>query len=176
MSNNKPMKRCEAAEEYTWKLSDLCASDEIFEKQREEVQASLNKIAAYQGTLSKGAETVLSFLETLEETEQIFETLYAYANMHMHEDMNVTKYQGYSAQMQSLAAQLSASCSFFQPELLSLPEEMLRAYVEDEILSRYRLLLERILKMKPHTLSAAQEPMKWLLLLMIYSACSIMPI
>lgn len=157
MDNTKPMKRCDVQEEYTWKLSDLCASDEIFEQQRSEVQAELSGLAEYQGRLSEGAGTVLAFLQKLEAAEQVFETLYAYANMHLHEDMNVTKYQGYSAQMQMLASQLSASCSFFQPELLSLPEEQLKSYVEDEKLSGYRLLLERILRMKPHTLSAAEE-------------------
>ncbi len=157
MNRKKPIKRSETIEQYTWKLSDLCASNEMFEQQRAEVQAALPELAAYQNTLSNGVSTVLSFLKKLETTEQLFETLYAYANMHLHEDMNVTKYQGYSAQMQSLATELSTACSFFQPELLSLPEEQLRSYVKDESLVHYRLLLERILRMKPHTLSASEE-------------------
>ncbi len=157
MNSTKPLKRTDIPEEYTWKLSDLCASDELFEKQRAEVQAALPALSAYQGRLNEGADIVLSFLEKLEETEQLFETLYVYANMHLHEDMNVTKYQGYSAQMQMLASQLSASCAFFQPELLALPEEQLKSYTADETLSHYRLLLERILRMKPHTLSASEE-------------------
>ena len=157
MNNNKPIKRCDISEEYTWILSDLCTSDEEFEKKRIELQNMLPELAEYQGKLSEGADTVLSFLNKLEEIEQLFEILYAYANMHMHEDMNVTRYQGYSAQMQSLASQLSASCSFFQPELLALPEEQLNSYADNEKLADYRLLIERILKMKPHTLSASEE-------------------
>ena len=95
MNNNKPIKRCDISEEYTWILSDLCTSDEEFEKKRIELQNMLPELAEYQGKLSEGADTVLSFLNKLEEIEQLFEILYAYANMHMHEDMNVTRYQGY---------------------------------------------------------------------------------
>lgn len=157
MNNTKPMTRSEVKEEYTWNLRDLCDSDELFEKQFEDVQGSLPAIASYKGRLSDGAETILSFLTELEKTEQLFETLYVYANMHLHEDMNVTKYQGYTARMQTLASKLGESASFFEAELLSLPDEKLNEIVNAEVLSHYKLLLERIIKRKEHTLSACEE-------------------
>lgn len=157
MSNTKPLKRSEVQEEFTWNLRDLCDSDELFEKQFEEVQKSLPAIAAYKGRLAEGAKTIIAFLTELEKTEQLFETLYVYANMHLHEDMNVTKYQGYSARMQTLASKLAESGSFFEAELLSLSDEMLNDILNDKSLSHYRLLLERIIKRKDHTLSAAEE-------------------
>ncbi|MGN0584407.1 MAG: oligoendopeptidase F [Ruminococcus sp.] len=157
MENSKPLKRCEVLTENTWNLQDLCASDEIFEEEYKIVQNLLPEISAFRGRLSEGAETVLSFLVKLEETEQLFEKLYVYANMHLHEDMNVTKYQGYSAQMQTLASKLAEAGSFFESELLSLPDETLSSYINDSKLSHYRLLLERILARKEHTLSSAEE-------------------
>lgn len=157
MDNTKPMKRSEVQEEYTWNLRDLCDSDELFEKQFDEVQKSLPEIAAYNGRLAEGAETVLAFLTELEKTEQIFETLYVYANMHLHEDMNVTKYQGYSARMQTLASKLGESGSFFEAELLSLPDETLNELLNNKVLAHYKLLLERIIRRKEHTLSAGEE-------------------
>lgn len=157
MNNTKPMTRSEVQEKYTWNLRDLCDSDELFEEQFKEIQSSLPAIAAYKGKLSDGAETILSFLTELEKTEQLFETLYVYANMHLHEDMNVTKYQGYTARMQTLASKLGESASFFEAELLSLPDEKLNEIVNAEVLSHYKLLLERIIKRKEHTLSACEE-------------------
>lgn len=157
MNNSKPMNRCEVPVEYTWNLQDLCKSDEVFEKQFKTVQELLPEISAFKGRLSEGAEIILSFFKKLEETEQIFETIYVYANMHLHEDMNVSKYQGYCARMQSLAVDLAKTASFFEPELLSLSEEQILSYINNEQLSHYRLLLERILKRKEHTLSPAEE-------------------
>lgn len=157
MENSKPLKRCEVLTENTWNLQDLCASDEIFEEEYKIVQNLLPEISAFRGRLSEGAETVLSFLVKLEETEQLFEKLYVYANMHLHEDMNVTKYQGYAAQMQTLASKLAEAGSFFESELLSLPDETLSSYINDSKLSHYRLVLERIIARKEHTLSSAEE-------------------
>ncbi|MDE6019555.1 MAG: oligoendopeptidase F [Ruminococcus sp.] len=157
MNNSKPLKRTDVPVEYTWDLKGLCESDEIFEEKFKKVQELLPEIANFKCRLSDNAETVLSFLTKLEETEQIFEKLYAYANMHLHEDMNVAKYQGYSARMQTLASNLAEAGSFFEAELLSLPETQLKSYVKSDILSHYHLLLERILKRKEHTLSSAEE-------------------
>lgn len=157
MNNTKPMKRSEVPEEYKWNLHDLCASDEIFESQFKKVSELLPEIAEFKGKLSDGVDTVLSFLIKLEETEQLFETLYVYANMNLHEDMNVTKYQGYSAKMQTLASKLAEAGSFFESELLSLPEYQLSSYINDNSLAHYHLLLKRILKRKEHTLSSSEE-------------------
>lgn len=157
MNNNQPVKRSDVLAENTWNLQDLCESDEVFEQQRAKVQSLLPKLMSYQGRLSEGAELIREYLMLTEETEQIFDTIYVYANMHLHEDMNVTKYQGYVSQMQTLATQLAAAESFFEAELLSLPERQLHAYVEEDCLARYRLLLERILRQKSHTLTEAEE-------------------
>ncbi|MBQ8514433.1 MAG: oligoendopeptidase F [Ruminococcus sp.] len=157
MNDQQPVKRCDVQPENTWNLQDLCESDAVFEQQRQEVQELLPEISSYQGRLAEGAAVLLEFIQLTEKAEQRFDTLYVYANMHLHEDMNVTLYQGYTAQMQTLAAQLSAAESFFESELLSLPEEQLRSYTEDASLRQYRLLLERILRRKAHTLSASEE-------------------
>ncbi len=157
MNQNQPLSRSQVLPENTWNLSDLCPSDTLFEQRRIEVQNLLPKLQSYSGRLSEGAEVVLEYIRLTEEVEQQFDKLYVYANMHLHEDMNVTQYQGYVSQMQTLAAQLSAAESFFDAELLSLPEEQLCAYVNDSRLVPYRLLLERLMRRKEHTLSAAEE-------------------
>ncbi len=156
-NNNQPMSRKDVNPEFTWNLKDLCPSDADFEQQKAKLLAELPTLLEYEGRLAEGAGIVLEFLQKLEEAEQLFERLYLYANMSLHEDMNVSKYQGYASQMQSAAAQLSTCCAFFQPELLSLSEKQLNDYANDELLAHYSLLLSRIIKMKEHTLSAAEE-------------------
>jgi oligoendopeptidase F len=51
-----------------------------------------------------------------------------------------------------------AATAWFEPELLSIPEEKLDAFVESEPrLHPYRRYLERLQKRRPHTLDAEQE-------------------
>ncbi len=153
---NTPLSRNEVNPDFTWNLSDLCPSDEAFEKGMADTLDKIKALSAYAGKMNDENE-VYSFITDLEEAEQQFERLYLYANMSLHQDMNVSKYQGYAAQMQSLAAELGTAAAFFQPELLSLTEEKLQSYAESEKLSKYRLLLSRVIRMKEHTLSAGEE-------------------
>ena len=49
------------------------------------------------------------------------------------------------------------TAAFAEPEILALPEETLKAFLEDSQLAPYRFLMENLLRRKPHTLSAAEE-------------------
>ena len=53
--------------------------------------------------------------------------------------------------------QAETALSFAEPEILSLPEETLRAFTEAEVLKPYHYQMVKLLRQKPHTLSAAEE-------------------
>ncbi len=52
---------------------------------------------------------------------------------------------------------LAQASSFFRPEILSLPSNTLKEYLAADCLKPYRLLLERIIRFKKHTLSQKEE-------------------
>jgi oligoendopeptidase F len=52
---------------------------------------------------------------------------------------------------------ISQAGSFFRPELLALPAAQLKEYLSAECLKPYRLLLDRIIRFKKHTLSQREE-------------------
>ena len=56
-----------------------------------------------------------------------------------------------------IASRAAEAGSFFRPELLALPEAKLNDYLASPTLADYRLLLERLVRYKPHTLTAAEE-------------------
>ena len=47
--------------------------------------------------------------------------------------------------------------SFIRPEILSLSAAKLKEYIAAKPLARFRLVLERLLRYKPHTLSQGEE-------------------
>ncbi|MCM1537859.1 MAG: oligoendopeptidase F [bacterium] len=142
----------------TWALEDLYETDEAWEAQIKEMEESMGKLSAYAGKLGGSAEELLAFLRLQDDMECVLDRLYVYANEKLHQDMSVSKYQGYTTRVQSLVVQFGGACSFAEPEILAIPEETLKGFFEScPKLEHYRLLIDRILYAKEHTLSPKEE-------------------
>lgn len=142
----------------TWALEDLYETDEAWEKQIADMERSVNKISAYEGKLGESAESLLAFLRLKDDMECVVERLYVYASEKLHQDMSVSKYQGYTTRVQTLVVQLGGVSAFAEPEILAIPDETLEGfYAGCPDLEHYRLLIDRILYVKEHTLSPKEE-------------------
>ena len=72
---------------------------------------------------------------------------------------------------------MSAAISFVDPEILSIPEETLAKFMQDEprLKGEYQHRLEQITKKRPHTLPASEEKllplleMQWELPLILFN-------
>src|SRR6185503_15864731 len=80
-----------------------------------------------------------------------------YAHLKVTEDQAESKYQGMIGRFQNLATRASQAASYIRPEILSLSKETLDQYLADKEIAPYRLVLERIVRYRPHTLSAREE-------------------
>lgn len=142
----------------TWALEDLYETDEAWETQIAEMEQSIGKLSAFEGKLGESAEELLAFLKMQDEIECVVERLYVYANEKLHQDMSVSKYQGYTTRVQALTVQLGGAAAFAEPEILGIPQETLERFYEScPDLELYRLLIDRILYAKEHTLSPKEE-------------------
>ncbi|MGD5532386.1 oligoendopeptidase F, partial [Xanthomonas citri pv. citri] len=84
--------------------------------------------------------------------------LYTYAHMRYDQDTTNSTYQAMDSRIKSLFAKIGAGLSFLTPEILSLDESELNAYVaEHEGLQLYKHALEELNTMRPHVLKAEQE-------------------
>lgn len=150
--------RSEIEESYKWELKDLYESDEAWEAACEELLAKIPAFAEYKGRLGNSAKELYEFLKLQDEAECLCIRLSCYASQKMHQDMAVSRYQGYVAQVQGIYVKLDAALSFAIPEILTMPSEKLEQFYKDvPELELYRILLERILKKKAHTLSESEE-------------------
>ena len=61
------------------------------------------------------------------------------------------------ARFSKLASEFSANLSFFDPELMSIEDNIINDFLKSEELKDYKIYLNNILKYKPHTLSEKEE-------------------
>lgn len=151
-------KRSEVPIEQTWKLEAMYPSDQDWEKDADRLQDLLPKLQAFQGRLGESAATLLEALRLRDEIELIIDNVFTYANMRSHQDLGVSLYQGMTDRAQSLFTQAFSAASFMNPEILALPEKTVTNFLEEnEDLRLYRIILERLLREKPHVLSPTEE-------------------
>jgi oligoendopeptidase F len=150
--------RSDIADEYTWDLEDIFASDEDWEAAYEDIEERLDDLRAYEGQVTESAETLLSVLETREELMRGVANVASYARMRRDEDTRNQEYQALAARAQSLASEAASAASFLEPELQELTNEDLEGFVEREPeLETYEHYFDDVLRMKPHTRSAKVE-------------------
>lgn len=158
MSENQQCKRSEVPEALKWKLTDLYASDDLWEKEVDTIGSLSKKIADYAGILGDSADTLLHFLKERDTLLQLMSRMYVYANQSYHQDTADAHYQAYAAKAESVRVEVSASLSFADPEILAIPEERIAKFYEEEPeLEKYRRAIDVIMRARAHTLSAEEE-------------------
>lgn len=158
MSDKKLKQRNEIPSEYKWNIEAMYPDESQWEK---DVAESVEKAAAFskfQGKLTESASTLLEALRERDSIWQKLEHAFVYAAMRKDEDNREDKYQAMDDKCGSAIAKVSASMSFFTPELLEASEETILGYIkEEEGLKQYEFLLKSALKEKEHILTAAEE-------------------
>ncbi|MBO5198978.1 MAG: oligoendopeptidase F [Lachnospiraceae bacterium] len=156
--NTRLPEREEIAVKDTWALEDLCASDDAWKKEYEELQEKIPALAGYAGTLGNGADTLYQCLELQSDASWHMERLYVYAKEKYDQNTGNAVYQDLCGKAQTLLVSLSSAGSYIVPEIMSLSKEYLeQCFEEKKELSLYRLTIERLLRKKEHVLSAEIE-------------------
>lgn len=151
-------KRSEVEAKYTWAIEDLYASDTEWQSEYDKTRETLPQAAEYQGRLSKSADVLLGYLQLSDEINKLLERVYVYANQKYHEDTANATYQALSNKANTLAVQVSSALAFATPEILTIPEELVIQFREEnEGLRVYDFYLQNILRLKPHILSSEME-------------------
>lgn len=157
-TKNKVLTRKEVPEELTWRLEDIFATDEAWEKEYKEVSVLAEKASTFQGTFASGAEELFKAFMYRDELSERIRRLYTYSHMRYDQDTTNSHYQAMDSRIKTLFVKVSTGLSFMTPEILSLEEEELEKYLnEHEGLQLYRQVLKEINEMRPHVLPAEQE-------------------
>ena len=148
--------RNDVPEKYKWDLTDFFKSDSEFEKTLKNVSKDINKLKTYVGC-TKDAGLLYDFLEFDSEIESILENLYVYAYLINDQELGNSKSMERKANVEKLLAIYSSLTAFFNPELLSLDSNEFKKLISNNILKEYKIMLERIYRVKEHVLSENEE-------------------
>lgn len=150
--------RAEVDPQFQWALTDIFPSDEAWSSCYTEAQSMLDKLRGFEGHLSDSADTLLEYLRFGDTLSEKLDALGNYAQRKSDEDTRNAVYQEMTAKFTNLAVAVGQTDAFSTPELLAIPDETLDSFYQAAPgLSHYRLVLDRVRRQKPHTLSRECE-------------------
>lgn len=150
--------RSEIKVEDTWKLEDIFASDDVWEKEFEEVKALIPQMEKFKGKLGESAQTLYDALQEQDELTMRVSKLYTYAHMRYDQDTTNSFYQGLNDRIKTLYTQIASALSYVTPEILSIEESKIKQYMaEHKELKLYAHALDEITRERPHILSESEE-------------------
>lgn len=150
-------KRADVPEALTWDLTKIFKTDADFEAAFKAVQAENEAIADVKGTLGASAAALRAGLDKILTLYRHLEKVYVYASLKNDQDTRNPKYQGYQAQVGTLATTVSANVAFLDPEILAIPETTLATYQKDPSLAVYAHFLKTITENRAHVLAPQTE-------------------
>ena len=154
--------RTEVAHNDCWNVEKLYPSPAAWEKDYQSIANEGKKprwpeVAAFEGKLGQGPETVKKALEIIFQIQRKLTKLHTYARMRHDEDKADDNAKTNLVRATTTFQDFSQAISWFEPELLGLPDSTLNTYLKSPLLKDYVFHLEKIVKLKPHTLSKDNE-------------------
>lgn len=141
----------------TWDLASLFADDAAWEQALAAWEQRIPEFDAFVGTLGSSAERLAACLAFDLEIDQAADRLGTYAHLRGSEDTAAPAAQRMMGRFQHAATRAGERASFIQPEIMAIPAETLSGWLALPVLEPYRLLLERVVRNRPHVLSEPEE-------------------
>jgi oligoendopeptidase F len=140
----------------TWDLASLFADDAAWERAFKRYERQSKGYDKFRGQLHD-PQQLAACLKFDSQLDRLGERLGVYAFLKTTEDQTNSDYQRMMGRFESVATRAGEAASFIRPELLSLPQKKLKSLLADRLLQPYRLLLERVVRFKKHTLGKQEE-------------------
>ena len=140
-----------------WDLSSLFSDDDAWEEAFTKWEKRIAGYEKFRGKLAEGAATLAACLKFDLDFDRAGERVGIYAHLKVAEDVASSDYQRMQGRFLSVASRAGQAASYIRPEILAIPAAKLKKLLADKRLAPYRLMLERLVRFKPHTLSAKEE-------------------
>ncbi|WP_026509296.1 MULTISPECIES: oligoendopeptidase F [unclassified Butyrivibrio] len=151
-------KRQEVDMSLTWRLEDIYENEDLWEADVKEALSIADKLSEYNGKLSDSSKALLEALKLYEKADLLTSKFYGYAHMRHDEDTANSKYNGMNQRATSANIQIEEKASFVEPEILSISDDKLSSFYEEEPeLKNYELKIREIRRLKDHILSKELE-------------------
>ena len=151
-------KREELDKNYCWAIEDIFPSDEAWEEELKSCESLPEELMKYKGKLSESGETLLNYLDAMENASRKVRKLFLYTSMKSDEDTANPTYQALKGRCFGFIVKLNSAKSWEAPELTSISDETFeKFYQETPALNKYRRYLDQALSERKHVLSPQEE-------------------
>jgi oligoendopeptidase F len=149
--------RSKVAPADTWDLSSLFPNDEAWEKAFAGWKQQIADYKTFRGKLADSPESLAACLKFDLDFSRLGDRLGNYAHLKEAEDETNTAYQDMMGRLMKAGTDAGEAGSFIMPEIMGIPDEKMKQFLDAPALAPYKLLLQRILRLKPHTLTDKEE-------------------
>jgi oligoendopeptidase F len=143
---------------YKWNLTHIFSDWKAWETACRELDANIDRFAALQGTLAGGSGRLLAALALRDEIGQLEYKVWYFASLSYDEDQRDNRTNASRQQVQILFAKAAQAAAWFDPEILRIPLERIREWLDaDRDLDQYRFAIEDLYRQQEHVLDDKGE-------------------
>jgi oligoendopeptidase F len=143
---------------YTWDLSAIFSDWAEWDAGFRALDDGINQFSQFEGTLGQGPDRLLASLQERDRIGQLSYRVWYFPNLQYDQDQRDNTINAKRQQVQLLLARWSQAESWYAPELLRIPLETVRQWLEDSPdLAVYRFYLEDLFRQQKHVLDESGE-------------------
>jgi oligoendopeptidase F len=151
-------RRDEIPDRFKWNLADIFRDWNEWEAAYKRLEQGIEQYAALKGTLSDGADHLLEAFRLSENLGQLAYRVWYYPSLQYDEDQRNNAVNARRQQVQILFARWKQAESWFNPELLKIPIETVREWMDASVpLQLYRFAIEDLYRQQEHVLDESGE-------------------
>ncbi|MGH2561426.1 MAG: M3 family oligoendopeptidase, partial [Thermomicrobiales bacterium] len=143
--------------EETWDLTTIYQSDAEWESATAKAKELIAAAAAHRDHLDDSAARLRQALDDVMAAHRVVERLNVYASLRRDEDTADTDALARYERAVAVAIEGGQALAFLQPEIMTITEERLAAFMADPVLATYRHMLDDINRRRSHTRSIEVE-------------------
>lgn len=141
----------------TWDLTLLYATPAAWQADFEKLQQTYEQVAQWKGRVGASAAALREVMEFEKALGLLIERLYHYASLKSSEDSSDAEHLAREGQLENLLTRVSESQAFVEPEIMAIDDATFEAFLQDAALAEWITPLRKRRRLKPHTLSEAEE-------------------
>ena len=143
---------------YTWDLSHICRSWDEWEAGYRELDGEIEAFKSRQGTLAGGPQALTDAFRAMDRMGVLSYRVWYYASLRYDEDQRNNDINARRQKVQILFAREQQASSWFNPELLAIPLDTIRQWMETSPdLALYRFAIEALFHEQEHVLDEQGE-------------------
>ena len=150
--------REEIPSQYTWDVTDICRDWDDWSQLYQRLDTAIESFRTLQGTLAGGPAALLAAYRALDDIGALSYRVWYFAALQYDQDQRDNTISAKRQQVQILFARQQQASAWFNPELLQIPFDTIRGWMEtDTALAVYRFAIESLFHEQEHVLDEDGE-------------------